>query len=375
VEWVTMQDVDILAASAGPYTVKVRPAVDDGLTAGAVAGTVTTLFDAPDVGAFTVINMMPLGSALTEAAIDSAYQAALDTTLDLNTVSKEVNVIFAARQSNAVRRALKANALNASESGLYGRMAVIRPPLGVTRATSESTTVEPGVGAYRDQRVVYCYPGASTLVPAVATRGLSGGKGFNVSGILDVGADGFMASILSQLPPEENPGQETPFATAVISVESSPNAQGFTIVDYTNFRSHGIAALRIDNGVAFFQSGVTSVDPLVHSNLRNIARRRMADYIQDSLANNLKAFGKKLNTARRRAAIVGEIRSWMNGLLSKPNPDSARIADYGLSTKANTPQTIGLGLYRLILDARTLSSLDSIVLQTTIGESVEITET
>jgi hypothetical protein len=373
-EWVTTQATTITAASAGPYTVLVRPALDDGSVLTAGAGTVTVMYDQPDIGAFTVINLMPLSAALTEAQLDVRYQTALDSTLDLNTVAKEVNITFSARQSNAVRRALKQNALDASANGLFGRMTCIRPPLGVTRTVAESTTVEPGIGAYRDQRVVYCYPGARTLVPIIATRGTAAGKGFTVDGIVDVGADGFAASIMSQLPPEENPGQQTPFLTAVVGLESSPNAAGFTIVDYTNFRRLGIAALRIDGGEAFFQSGVTSVDPQVHPNLRNIARRRMADYIQDSLAARTKASSKKLNTVARRKAIAGEIRAWMNSLLSTQNRDAARIDSYSLDLSANVPRTLGLGMYRLILNVRTLSSLDSIVLQTTIGESVEISE-
>jgi len=362
-EWVTMQDVSITAASAGPYTMKVRPALDDGTNVGAVAGTITTVYDAPDIGAFACINYAPLVAALSEAAIDATYTTAYASTVDLNSVAKEVNISFCARQSNTVRRMVKSNAIDASANGCFGRFACVRAPLGITRSTARSTAAEPGVGAYRDQRVAYCYPGVNTTVPSIATRGTAGGAGFTATGAVDVGADGFLASLMSQLPPEENPGQETPFLTAINSVETSPNAQGFTIIDYTNFRSSGICAIRIDGGTAFFQSGVTSVDPAVYPNYRNIARRRYADMVQDTMALRLKGFSKKLATAMRRKAVKGEIVAYMDTLKNRQN-------SYSLSDSSNTPTELAMGLYRLVLKIRTLSSLDSITLETMIGESV-----
>lgn len=380
-QFVMMQDVDITVAAVGgvggvgPYNVKVRHALDDGSGLSATAGTINKITNAPDLGSFQVVNPATLTAALTEAAIDAAYSAAIDTTLDLNTVARQANIIVAARQSNTVRRALRANALTASSIGMFGRMTCIRAPLGTLKGTATSNVLEPGVGAYRDQRVIYCYPGMNTFVPVVAQRGLGGGKGFTVDGNVDTGLDTMMASILSQIAPEENPGQLTSFTGGANGLDSSPNSQGFTIDDYIAFKAAGIAAGRVDDGTLIFQSGITSVDPSVYPNLKNIARRRMADFIQDTLAKRCKSFGKKLSTNLRRQAIGTEIRSFMDTLVSKNNPSSQRIDSYSLDTKSgNTATTLAQGLYRLILKVRTLASLDSIVLQTTIGESVVIDE-
>jgi len=382
--FVTMVDADILApsliggvysANAGPYQAKVRHALDDGTGASALGGSIVVSANPIDLGSFAVVNPVNLTTALSETAIDAKYTEAIDSTLDLSTVAREANLIFAARQSNTIRRALKANAINASAIGMFGRMAVIRPPLGTTKAAARSNVAEPGVGAYRDQRVIYTFPGASSFVPIIGLRGLTGGVGFTADGFVDLGADGFMASILSQLPPEENPGQLTPFASGAVGLESSPNAQHFTMTDYINFRASGIAALRIDDGTTIFQSGVTSVDPLTFPNLRNIARRRMADFIQDSLARRSKAFGKKLSTFVRRKALTGEVIAFLTTLLSANNPAFQRIAGFEVDdTTGNTQTTLGMGLYRLIIRVRTLASLDSIVLETTIGESVVVAE-
>ena len=388
-KFVTMQDVLVSAptgggpspnaapydAKAGPYSVKVRHSLDDGTGTSATAGTINKTVTAPDAGSFQLENAVLIAAALTEAAIDAAYADAIDSTLDLNSVARDGNVFYSARQSNQVRRKLRSNVVDASAIGMSGRMAVIRTPLGTTKALAQSRVAEPGVGAYRDQRVIFCWPQANSFVPIVARRGLSGGAGFTADGNVDIGADGFMASILSQLPPEENPGQLTAFTGGVNSLETSPNASGLTITDYTNLKASGIAALRVDDGTAIFQSGVTSVDPSVFPSLKNIARRRMADFIQDTLSKRLKGFGKKLSTVARRKAITSEIRQFMNGLLSKDNPASQRIDGYSVDdSSGNTQTTLAQGLFRIILKVRTLASLDSIVLETTIGESVQIDE-
>jgi hypothetical protein len=161
------------------------------------------------------------------------------------------------------------------------------------------------------------------------------------------------------------------FAFGALAIEANnPDVQNLEIGDYINFRKSGIAAPRFDNGLCTIQSGVTSVNPFIFPNLRNIARRRMADFIEDSLALRLKAFGKKLNSRSRRAVITQEVRAFMQGLV-----DSERIDGYLLDPKSgNTKTTLALGVFRLIDKVRTLSSLDAIVLEVTAGESVDVAE-
>lgn len=382
-KFVTMQTITVTASAitgvtasgGGPYSVKVRHGLDDGTGLSTGAGTLVALERAIDLGGFEVINPQTVNAALTETAIDAQYVTSLDKTRDTNTVSRQANMIWSARQSNAIRKGLRSNALRASAGGCYGRVAAIRPPLGTTKATANSKSAEPGVGATRDQRVIYVWPGLNTFVPMIANRGQSGGPGFTADGNVDVGADGFLCSIMSQLPPEENPGQLTAFTDAVNGLELADVVQGFEEEDYTTFRASGICAPRIDDGVCIFQSGVTSVDPLVYPQLRNIARRRMADFIQDTIALRGKSYGKKLSTFVRRKAYAGEIRSFLRGLLSKNDPARQRIAGLSVVTKGvNTPESLGKGLYRLNINVRTLASLDSIVLATTIGEQVQVDE-
>lgn len=374
VSFVTMQDVAVTAAlGAGPYTVKVRHMTDDGTGVSATAATIVKIANPISIGSFTVANAALISACLSEAAIDAMYSAAMATTIDVNSIAREMSLMYSARQSNVVRRTLKATAIQASAEGCYGRLAFVRPPLNTPKVLAKSTTSEPGVGAYRDQRVVYNYPGANTFIPLVAKRGTSGGTGFTFDGNVDVGSDGFCASICSQLAPEENPGQSTAFAVNVNAVETGANAQGFNLSDYKQFKAAGICALRTVAGDGVFQSGCTSVDPGVFPQLVNISRRRMADYVEDTLARRGVGYGKKLSTFARRKALAGEFRMWLRGLLSVGRPENQRIAGFTVDTTANTQQSIGKGLFRVVVKVQTLSSLDSIVIAATIGSQV-ITE-
>jgi len=374
-EWVTAKSIEVTAGNAGPYSVRVRPGLDDGTLAGTAPLTATVLPEPVQLASFTVTNPLALTAALTEAAIDAAYSDALDTTKNAASVASQTNLIVCARQSNVVRNAVRSNADSASAE-VRGRMGAIRPPLNTKRSVAKSGSMQPGVGAYRDQRVIYAYPGVATFLPQIARRGVSGGAGFTVDGIIDVGFDVFVVSVCSQLPPEENPAQQTDFLLGVLSLEKgNADVQTLTMADYIAFKAAGIAAPRIDNGTPIIQSGVTSVDPSITPNLKNINRRRMADFIEDSLALRLQAFNKRLATRARRGEIVGEIDGFLNSLLSPNSPSSQRIDGYSIDAKSgNTPLTLAAGIFRIKIKVRTLSSLDDIVLEVTAGESVDVSE-
>lgn len=370
-EWVTMETIDVTAASAGPYTSKVRHATDDTTGAATLASALAVLpFAVPVTGFFDVTNPLPTVQALTENQLDVAYGAALELTKNLSSIVKKTNIVISARQSNSVRTSLRSNAVDASSEGAYGRMAIMRPPLKATRAAVKSTTVQPGVGAYRSQRVVYAYPGVSVQIPQIAAVGTSGGAGFTADGVIDVGFDTWIGSVMSQLPPEENPGQETDFMLEILGIEAgNTDVQNLGITDYKSLKAAGIAAYRNDEGKSIIQSGVTSVDPATHPSLKNINRQRMADFITDTLSVRTNTFSKKLATRTRRANVLGEIDAFLKQL-----QDDERIDVYALDAKSgNTDTTLAAGLFRIIIKVRTLPSMDVIVLDATIGETVTIT--
>jgi hypothetical protein len=365
---------------AGPYAIPVRYAVDNTASgaAGVLAGAATTLPYPPLVGSFAVQNVLPIGAQMTDSQVDAAYAAAYATTISINGAGKGVNLSWAARHSNVVRQQANNNAILATSNGCAGRMCAVSPPLNTPETTALSSIAAPGVGAYRSQRTVYCYPGFNTFVPSIGAVGLSGGAGFTATGNIDQTSDGWLISICSQLPPEENPGQDTQFTSSVNSIELGANVQGFGLPDYIAFKAAGICAARFDtdNGVAIFQSGVTTVNPATNPQLVRIARRRMADFIEGSLAQIAGPFGKQLNTLQRRLALAGEFRSFLGGLLGTAAGNGQRIEGYDVNEfSGNTLQLLQQGLFRIIVNVTTLTTLDSIVIQADIGDQVVTTVT
>ena len=148
--------------------------------------------------------------------------------------------------------------------------------------------------------------------------------------------------------------------------------------DYTLLKANGVASPRMTSGTMIFQSGVTSVNPLSYPSYAPIHRRRMADYIQDSLATALDPFVKKLMTLNRRAAVVALTRNFLTSLVSPTTSNSQRIAGFFVDGKTPNLAPPGgiaptsLGIFRMIILVQTLASMDDIVLDTTVGDTVNI---
>lgn len=364
--WVTDNDYTIATDGAGAgntgLTVNVVSIFGAGVTTDA-----TPLFVNDDgwleIGTATIgagpTNHSSLGH-LSLAAIDTRYETAIDVTLGLVSPNGDITVIWAARESDAIRDALQLNAETASQSG-RGRVAVIRPPFDEDKATAIGAAA-PGVGAYRSDRVVYAYPSIVINVP------VAGGE-------RTVGVDGFIASLINTLAPEENIGQETQLLSTIVrfaTLSATPQGANFTISDYKDFKAVGIAAPIFDSDI---QKWVIQSDTTTDLAKLSLKRRRMADFIQDSRRKQVAFFSKKLATPDRLRQIRMGAEQFYDSLLSDTNPALQRIEAYLVDDKSgNTPTLNSKGIYVFIEKVRMLASLDDIVLQTEIGESVEITE-
>lgn len=313
-------------------------------------------------------------NAANDAAIDALYATAIDALLLDQQPAREVNIAWGARTSATIRTKWKAHELAASEVGV-GRIVCIAPNLQVVSTTAAIAEASPGVGAVRDERVIYCWPGARTSIPEAVSSSLGTADGLvTTDGVLDDRGDGWMAAVLSNLPPERNPGQSGPPVDTVLAPISGlqRGLSNLQVGDYTSMRASGIAGLRIDRVAGpIFQSGVTT--SLV-AGRKNINRRRMADFIQDSVASRLVQFAKQPLTQSLKDDITTEIDTFLNLLKSPNNPPAQRIADYVVDdVSGNTPALEAAGVYVVIGRVRTLATADFIVFQTEVGEGVTIT--
>jgi len=366
-EWVTMQTLDVPAGAVGPFVAKVRPAFDDGTAAGTGAGTVTVLVDAASFATLTVNNPGPLTAALTEAQMDNAYAVAMERTLDESGPAREANYLLSARRSDAVVRDGRANVIKATECGLFARKFVTGDPLGTT-----TDQIIANVAQYRHDRVFYVGKGLKVRIPQIAERGEAGGLGFTADGVITVRPDGPLTTLCALLAPEENPGQQTGLIDDFFAVD--PFGEVLTIDSYKAYKRNGVAVPRADriSGMVF-QSGVTSS---LQSGRTTMARRKMADFIQDTGAELFAPYSKKLNKQARRDKIRGIWESFLASLQSENNAELSRIEGFVVDDSVNagnTPANLAQGIYWVQTKVRTLSSMDHIVLQTEIGPNAVIT--
>jgi hypothetical protein len=368
-EWVTMQTLDIPAATLGPYTVKIRPAEDDGTATGESAGGVNVIVDQPTFAGLVVNNNDDVSAALNEVQMDNAYIAAFEASLDDQGAAKEANYLLSARRSETVVREGRNNANKATECGMAARKFITGDPLG-----TDTNTIIENIAKFRSDRVFYTGKGMKVRIPGIAERGVAGGTGFTADGIITVRPDGPLATICASRPPEENPGQETRLIEDFFEVDTF--GETLSIETYKAYRREGVIVPRVDRvaGVVM-QSGVTSS---LATGRKTCARRKMADFIQDTLANNLIPFSKKLNTQSRRNSIKATANSFLVGLRSDDNPELKRIEDFSIDDSVNagnTSDSLALGIYRLAIKVRTLASLDFIVVTVEAGENAIIVNT
>jgi len=310
-------------------------------------------------------------NAPSHATVDAVYLTSIDAMVsDLAPVS-DVNVIISARTSALIRNKLKSHVLDSSSRSL-GRMAIIVPELTVQTTTSVVGDADPGVGANRAERVIYSWPGVVTSVPEAVGFRLKTADGLTTTdGLLDVPFNGYFASVLSNLPVERNPGQAAaPVPTILASVLGiQRGVSKLELNDYITLRERGVAALRLDrNSGPIIQSGITTS---LTSGEKNINRRRVADYIQDSLAAALTPFSKLPLTTQNKDSAVSVVDAFLSELKSDNNPAAQRIADYSVDDQSgNTPDLERKGIFVIIVRVRSLATGDFIVLQTEVGEGV-----
>ena len=368
-EWVTMQTLEVeegttAVPNPGPHVVKVRPATDNGTAAGASASTVVVIpaTDQPTFGELAVTNPAALTAALTEVQMDNAYIAAMNASIDLTKPSREANYTLSARRSDAIHASGLSNAVTASAEGHFGRKFIYGAPIGFTQSQAIAD-----VALQRSDRLFYCWPGWRVRIPEIAERGLAGGEGFTADGVITVRGEGPLASLDCQLAPEENPGQQTGLIQSFFEVE--PQSTPLGQANYISLKANGICAPRVDRvSGSIYQSGVTSS---LTAGLTTQARRKMADFIQDTLAERLVPFSKKLATQIRVDSITGVINQFLSDLLAENTPQLQRIAAFSVdAVSGNTPSLNARGIFVWVVRVQTLASLDAIVVQTEIGEGV-----
>lgn len=140
----------------------------------------------------------------------------------------------------------------------------------------------------------------------------------------------------------------------------------------------GILAMENDPDVGIvIKNAVTT--QILNSQKKEILRRRMADFLQDSIARGLKNFQNDVNSKERRTEAKAMIldfdtRLVLSGILpgeQDVNSGKPLLVD---TESLNTDSVIAQGLFKIAYKRRIFSSMRYIVLQAEIGTNVVVTE-
>lgn len=211
-----------------------------------------------------------------------------------------------------------------------------------------------------DGRIIYAYPYVHTTIGGVDTV---------------VPPASFYASVLSQIAPSIDPAfaGNAQYLSGISALAASLQRS-----DYINLRAAGISSFEIDPDLGVkIKSGV--VTQISNSSKIHVFRRRMADYINQSLAKFMKNYQNAPNSLSNRddvhAAIELFNRQMENsGLVPKDAEVSSGLAHLVDTKSLNTDASVASGFFKVIYKRRIYSSMEFIVLQTSIGESVVVTE-
>lgn len=265
--------------------------------------------------------------------------------LDLLATYPGIGVVYCAEyQSANLKSATKTFAATATDRVFL---------IGANDATVSESSAATDAASYRnnDGRLIYCYNHPYTLDPITGTE-------------VQTAPTSWMASVLSNTDVDIHPGEEdTKRLLAGITRLTKP---AITRADYVALKAAGVSALEVDLGQAVFVSGVTT--SLV-SGKTEITRRRMADFLQLSVAEALRYSVKKKNTVARRNANVGMITAFLGGL-KKAN---RVVEDFQVDGEIlNTSLTRAQGIEKILMRVKLLGHMLYVVLETEIGTAVTI---
>lgn len=342
--WMTLEDISVSTPTyAGSWSVRVRH-LSGASTAG--MGVIDTIV--PAMAGWTVTN----AATCTAVSLETAYEDAIEVTLDQTTPAGDATLIFACRHTAAIHTALRTNADDASAAG-RGRIAVLAPPIGTSQVTAfGSTTV--GVGVSRADRYAYGFPGVQWLFTQ-----------YDSEVPIVVPFDSALAQTISLQNPFQSPGQVTGALNYLLGTED-------TIIlnraYYEAAKAAGVCSLNID------RSGRRCVYSAVTTSLTQfeepIEQRTAADQIQDDIANFLAEYKDKPLDDSTKDGMANAIDTYLEGL----KKDGSIVEYITDDVSLNTPANEALGIWTILVRVKRTPAAKYIVLTTQIGTSVSVSQ-
>lgn len=211
-----------------------------------------------------------------------------------------------------------------------------------------------------DGRLIYAYPWVQTVIDGV---------------LAFVSPASWVASVISQTSPHIDPAyvKNAGFLGGITGLKRS-----LTRSDYIQLKDAGIMAFENDQDIGFkIKSGV--VTQIADSSKVLVLRRRMTDFLTNSIARFLKQYQNSVASKANRTLIKSAIATFdkqleNDGILPKDSEVQSGKAKLIDTESLNTDSSIAAGFLKLLYKRRIYSTNRFIVLQTEIGESVTVTE-
>lgn len=169
-------------------------------------------------------------------------------------------------------------------------------------------------------------------------------------------------------------GENSQFFAGVIRL-----VHALSPTEYKLLNKAGICSLEYDPDIGHKVKSAV-VTQILNTEKQTILRRRMTDYLQDSLARFLKNYSNGVNSAAKRKMCKAGIVRFddmliQNGVLpgdsEMTDGAKARLID---TESQNTNESIGQGFFKIVYRRRIFSSMRYIVLSTEIGTGVVVVQ-
>lgn len=289
-----------------------------------------------------------LASGVDGTIADTDYQTAIGVT----EVEGAGNILFL-DDYNATRNGY----LKTSAAATQDKMVIMAG--AVSESVSSAVTA---VGSQRDSdgRCIYAYNWVQTTIAGVATY---------------TSPAAWVASILSQTGPNIDPAfaANTQYLAGVTGLYGT-----LTRANFISLKNAGIMAFEYDQDIGFkIKSGI--VTQIADTAKLTVLRRRMADFLTQSVGRFLKVYQNAVNSLDNRNAVKGAILAFIQqqeqlGLLPKDKEVKTGRAKIVDTDSLNTDLNIGQGYFYILYKQRIYSSMRYIVLQAQIGETVVVQE-
>jgi hypothetical protein len=304
---------------------------------------------------------LPVTANLTAGSDGTPTLQGWTDAVDLLLSRRELNILAPAQPDGTT---VTHAALNTYIKGVVAPASGTQPLVIAVLSGPPGDDVEDAATAaatLRSDRIVYTWPYRRQIYPQAAD--------LHQGGILLVPSNDVVAAALANIDPVFDPASDV----GSRFVNAATAALEFEFIDrddYIHANRNGVSALEFDPDLGFrIVNGITT--SLVPAQ-EMIHRRRLADYLNRSVARFLKFYQNQPITQPWKDEVVGAVTGFLENE-KKTRNGIQRVIDYQVDIDSvNDSTTESQGRFNILMRVRTPASARFIVLLAQVGSTVQI---